>query len=156
MQIKLFTIPLTDDGTAQAELNRFLAGHKVLEVEQRFFQNEKGGCWSFCVRYIQNGIVTESPALKGKIDYKTVLNAAHFAVFSALRDIRKVLAAEDAVPAYAVFTDEELANIAKLSQISVADMLTVKGVGNKKVAKYGKQMVEMYQAKKPIGNESNP
>ncbi|MFN8348807.1 MAG: hypothetical protein U0X91_27660 [Spirosomataceae bacterium] len=30
MQIKLFTIPLTDDGTAQAELNRFLA-------EQRFF-----------------------------------------------------------------------------------------------------------------------
>jgi superfamily II DNA helicase RecQ len=147
MQIKLFNIPLTDDGTAQAELNRFLAGHKVLEVEQRFFQNEKGGCWSFCVRYIQNGIVTETPKFKGKIDYKTILSEVHFAVFSALRDIRKVLAAEDAVPAYAVFTDEELANIAQLNEISPSNMLKIKGIGEKKVEKYGRKMAEMYQDK---------
>ncbi|MFN8348804.1 MAG: HRDC domain-containing protein [Spirosomataceae bacterium] len=147
MQIKLFTIPLTDDGRAQAELNRFLAGHKVLEVEQRFYQNEKGGGWSFCVRYIQNGIVPETPALKGKIDYKTVLSEARFAVFSILRDIRKVLANEDAVPAYAVFTDEELANIAQLNEISPSNMLKIKGIGEKKVEKYGKKMAEMYQLK---------
>ena len=41
-----------DAGESMVELNRFLAGHKVLEVEQRFHQNEKGACWSFCVRYI--------------------------------------------------------------------------------------------------------
>jgi len=45
MQIKIINIPLTDAGALQAELNRFLAGHKVLEMEQKFFQNEKGGCW---------------------------------------------------------------------------------------------------------------
>jgi hypothetical protein len=52
MQIKIVNIPLSDDGSMQAELNKFLATNRVLEVEQRFFQNEKGGCWSFCVRYI--------------------------------------------------------------------------------------------------------
>lgn len=119
----------------------------MLEVEQRFFQNEKGGCWSFCVRYIQNGIVTETPALKGKIDYKTVLNDADFAVFSTLREIRKTIATDDAVPAYAVFTDEELANIAKLTEISPQNMLKIKGIGEKKVEKYGKKMTEMYQIK---------
>lgn len=135
MQIKLFNIPLADDGTAQAELNKFLAGHKVLEVEQRFFQNEKGGCWSFCVRYIQNGLVSEAPQFKGKIDYKSVLNESEFSIFSALREIRKQLATNDAVPAYAVFTDEELANITKLPTLDVPNMLKIKGIGEKKVEK---------------------
>lgn len=147
MQIKLFNVPLTDDGTAQAELNKFLAGHKVLEVEQRFFQNEKGGCWSFCVRFIQNGLVNEPTTFKGKVDYKTVLTESEFVVFSSLREIRKLLATNDAVPAYAVFTDEELSNITKLPTISIANMLTIKGIGEKKVEKYGKQMLEMYEAK---------
>lgn len=148
MQIKLFNIALSDDGTLQAELNKFLAGHKVLEVEQRFFQNEKGGCWSFCVRYIQNGIVPEAnPAFKAKIDYRAVLSETDFGVFSVLRAIRKTLAANDAVPAYAVFTDEELASITKLTELTTTNMLTIKGIGQKKVEKYGKQMIEMYQQK---------
>jgi hypothetical protein len=42
MQIKIFNVPLTDNGVLQDELNRFLAANRVLEVEQHFFQNEKG------------------------------------------------------------------------------------------------------------------
>ena len=147
MQIKLFNVPLTDDGKAQTELNKFLAGHKVLEVEQRFFQNEKGGCWSFCVRYIQNGLVSEAPMFKGKVDYKTILSEDEFWIFSSLREIRKQLATNDAVPAYAVFTDEELANITKLPTLDIVNMLKIKGIGERKVEKYGKAMLEMYQAK---------
>jgi hypothetical protein len=33
MQFQLFTVPITDDGSALEELNRFLRGHKILEVE---------------------------------------------------------------------------------------------------------------------------
>jgi hypothetical protein len=33
MQFKIFTIPVADDGSATEEMNRFLRGHKVLEVE---------------------------------------------------------------------------------------------------------------------------
>jgi len=144
MQIKIFNVPLTDNGESIAEMNRFLSGHKVLEVEQRFFQNEKGGCWSFCVRYLPS-VSNFQNAIKEKIDYKQVLSEAEFAVFSKLREIRKQIATNDAVPAYAVFTDEELAGITKLPVIEENKLMTVKGIGEKKVAKYGKQFIEMFE-----------
>ncbi|MDR0940881.1 MAG: HRDC domain-containing protein [Bacteroidales bacterium] len=151
MQIKIINIPLTDDGTMQAELNRSLASLRVLEVEQRFFQNEKGGCWSFCIRYITGGNATHGDTFssnsKEKVDYKQVLSEKEFAVFSALREIRKQIAANDGMPAYAVFTDEELAGIARLPKIEAAKLIAVKGIGDKKVQKYGKQLAEMYAQK---------
>ncbi len=55
MQIRIFSIPITDNGEMQAEMNRFLAASRVLEIEQRFYQNEKGAYWSFCVRYLNGG-----------------------------------------------------------------------------------------------------
>ncbi len=148
MQIQIFNIPLTDSGEGLSDMNRFLTGHKVLEVEQRFFQNEKGGCWSFCVRYLPAVNVSQT-ASKEKVDYKLVLSEADFALFSRLREIRKQIAIADAVPAYAVFTDEELAGIAKLpikdveTEHALSLMMTVKGIGEKKLEKYGKQMVVM-------------
>ncbi len=39
----------------KANMNRFLAASRVLEIEQRFYQNEKGAYWSFCVRYLNGG-----------------------------------------------------------------------------------------------------
>ena len=148
MQIKIFNVPLSDNGENLAEMNGFFAGHKVLEVEQRFFQNDKGACWSFCVRYLP-AVTNFQSAVKEKIDYKQVLSEAEFAIFSKLREIRKQIATHDAVPAYAVFTDEELAGITKLPIIEDSKLLTVKGIGEKKVAKYGKQFVEMLEISKP-------
>lgn len=52
MQIRIFSIPITDNGEMQAEMNRFLSASKVLEIEQRFYQNDKSAFWSFCVRYL--------------------------------------------------------------------------------------------------------
>jgi superfamily II DNA helicase RecQ len=129
----------------QAELNRVLATNRVLEVEQRFFQNEKGGCWSFCIRYIQNMAPTEQFASsKEKVDYKKILGEQEFKVFSVLRDIRKKIAAQDAIPAYAVFTDEELAGIARLPELETGKLISIKGIGDKKVEKYGKWIIDMY------------
>jgi len=145
MQIRIFNIPLTDNGESLAELNRFMAGQKVLEVEQRFFQNEKGACWSFCVRYLSSNTGSFLPqSNKHKVDYKEVLNENEFAVFSKLRECRKAIAASDAVPAYAVFTDEELAGIARLPVIEVGKLISVKGIGDKKAEKYGKPLLDMF------------
>ncbi|WP_291529433.1 HRDC domain-containing protein [Bacteroides sp. UBA939] len=148
MQIRIFNIPLTDTGENLAEMNRFLAGCKVLEVEQRFFQNEKGGGWSFCIRYIDSGtnntIGQGSGGSKGKVDYKNVLSESEFAVFSRLREIRKALAHEDGIPAYAVFIDEELAGMARLPKLTESAVAAIPGIGEKKMAKYGKTMIEQY------------
>ncbi|GBU22764.1 hypothetical protein R80B4_02676 [Fibrobacteres bacterium R8-0-B4] len=36
-------------------MHAFPSAHRVLEIEQKFFQNDNGGYWSFCVRYIDGG-----------------------------------------------------------------------------------------------------
>lgn len=147
MQLKLFTIPAFDNGEQLQALNAFMANHKVLEVEQKFFQNDKGAYWCFCVRYIE-GVPAHQAAqsFKPKTDYKEVLSEPQFAVFSLLRQCRKQLAAEDAVPAYAVFTDEELAEMVKLPELNASKLIGIKGIGDKKVAKYGVKLLEMFSA----------
>lgn len=146
MQIRIFNIPLTDTGEALSEMNRFMTGRKVLEVEQRFFQNEKGGGWSFCVRYLPDMSQSGASGGKVKVDYKQVLTEAQFAVFSRLREIRKALAGEDGVPAYAVFTDEELAGISRLEELTEKSLATLPGIGEKKISRYGKPMLDRYHA----------
>ena len=80
---------------------------------------------------------------KEKIDYKNVLEAHVFEVFSKLRVLRKQIAENDAVPAFAVFTHAELASIAKLESITPKTLLTINGIGDKRVDKYGKLLCEM-------------
>ena len=148
MQIRIFNVPVTDNGESLAELNRFLAGQKVLEVEQRFFQNEKGACWSFCVRYLSgNAGGFLSQTTKQKVDYKKSLTENEFVIFSKLRECRKIIATSEAVPAYAVFTDEELAGIACLPLLEAGKLIAVNGIGDKKVEKYGHQLIELFKSR---------
>jgi superfamily II DNA helicase RecQ len=145
MQIQLFTIPVTDTGQIQAEMNKFLRSHKVLEVQQHLVESGTGAYWCFCVRYLVNAYSGYDPAEgKVKIDYKTTLSEEVFKIFSRLREIRKVLATEDTVPAYLVFTDEELAGIAKLENINIQSLQTIKGIGEKKVEKYGSRLIQLF------------
>lgn len=154
MQIRIFNIPINDAGEMQAELNRFLSASRVLEIEQHFYQNEKGACWSFCVRFLNGNNTTFQPATaKQKTDYKEVLTENEFAIFSKLRVCRKTLAANDAVPAYAVFTDEELAGIACLPVMEADKLISVKGIGDKKVEKYGKPLLDLFKSLVPANEK---
>lgn len=144
MQIKLFTIPVTDNGIFQEEMNRFLRGNKILEVESRFVSNENGASWCFCVKYLQSATAFQKTEHQKK-DYKSELSEEVFKVFSKLREVRKKIAAEDAVPAYAVCTDQELAEIAALSKINENTLKSVRGFGEKKFEKYGQHFILWYQ-----------
>jgi len=137
MQIKLFTIPVSDSGKTLEEMNRFLRGNKILEVQSELVSNKNGAFWCFCIRYIENTYSDSTPG-KTKIDYKNTLDETTFKKFSTLREIRKTVATEQGVPAYAVFTDEELSELAKLDSISPQTMLSIKGIGEKKTEKYAK------------------
>jgi hypothetical protein len=49
MQLKLFTIPIGDSGGALQDMNAFLRGNKILEVENHFVGNDNGAYWSALV-----------------------------------------------------------------------------------------------------------
>ena len=84
------------------------------------------------------------PVDRVKVDYKNQLDEATFKVFSKLREIRKKLAAEEAIPAYSICTDQELAVMAGLKQLTKDGLLTVKGFCEKKMEEYGLRILEMY------------
>ena len=145
MQIRIFTISVFDTGAGIAELNRYLAGQRVLEVEQKMIQTETGAFWTFCIRsVVETSVFSGNRAVKEKVDYKQVLNETEFAIFSDLRTCRKKIAQDDSVPAYAVFTDEELCGIVRLENISTEQLKKVPGIGEKKIEKYGELLLNCY------------
>ena len=148
MQIKLFTIPLFDNEAELNEMNGFLRAQKVLTIDKQFVSVGENAYWSFCITYLQlskQSTMAQNAQRQNKIDYKEVLDVATFAVFSTLRTIRKQIAENEAIPAYAVFTDSELAEIAKLENIDMAHLQSIQGIGQKKAEKYGQILCEQYR-----------
>ena len=97
MQLKLFVLPIKNLGGAEAEMNGFLLGHRVLEVKKEFVADGENSFWTFCVEYL-NGAATGALVPGGKlpkVDYKDLLNPAEFEVFSRLREWRKGVAEKE-------------------------------------------------------------
>ena len=136
MQIKIFSIPTMGGEALNEEMNSFLRSKKVLQVEGQLAQESGGAYWSFYVKYVDSLAVAERE--KPKVDYRTVLDEATFARFSKLREIRKGLSGTENVPAYTIFSDEELAELAKMEVVTESSMRMVKGIGDKKMEKYAR------------------
>jgi ATP-dependent DNA helicase RecQ len=71
------------------------------------------------------------------------LPAATASVFEALRAWRAATAKEQGVPAYVIFHDASLRQIATQAPASLAALASVNGVGESKLAKYGEQILEV-------------
>jgi hypothetical protein len=52
MQLKLFVVPVKNLGGAEAEMNGFLRGHRVLAVKKEFVPDGENSFWTFCVEYL--------------------------------------------------------------------------------------------------------
>ena len=156
MQVALFSVA-SGDSRALEELNRFLRGHRVLTVDRHCHQ----GAWSFCVTWQPGAAETVTTReIAAKIDYKEVLDAPTFALFSRLREVRKALAEKETLPAYAVFTNEQLAEIARKRCASVAELAKIEGVGAARVEKFGAALLgavkEHAQQQNQAGGNSRP
>lgn len=146
MQIKIYTIPLFGNEDAVEEMNKFLRGNKVVDITKSLVQQGDVAYWSFCVTYLLGAPpkMQQPNERKEKTDYKQILGEAEFARFALLRTIRKQLAEADAVPAFAVFTDAELAEMAKLEELNAKRLLSINGIGDKRVEKYGEQLCRLF------------
>lgn len=63
-------------------------------------------------------------------------------LFQRLRELRLSIARENSLPPYMVFNDRTLRDMARLRPITDAQFLAVNGVGDSKLAKYGKRFME--------------
>ena len=143
MQIKIFTIPILGGEKITEEMNRFLNGKKILQTGHHLVNNTEGTFWCFCIKYLPDNSQESAP--RRKVDYREVLDSNSFQRFALMRETRKKLAKEEGVPAYAVFTDAELAELAKLETLTLASMKKIKGIGPGKLEKYGEHFTSQEQ-----------
>jgi superfamily II DNA helicase RecQ len=69
--------------------------------------------------------------------------AADDPLYAALREWRTLRARDDGVPAYVVFHDQTLAEIAEMKPPSAAALRRVKGVGPAKIDAYGDEVLAL-------------
>jgi len=76
-------------------------------------------------------------------DAAAELPAAAAGVFERLRAWRAGAAREQGVPAYVIFHDATLRQIAADSPASLADLARISGIGEAKLTRYGEQIIEL-------------
>jgi superfamily II DNA helicase RecQ len=141
MQIKIFSIPLMGGDAIEQDMNRFLRAHKILKVDSKLANKKRDAVWTFEIRYVEGTETLSDGGSATKKDYRLLLDEPTFAIFSALREIRKKIAEKEGVPPYAVFTNEELAEMAKLEKRDVASIQKINGIGVKKIEKYAQYFI---------------
>ncbi len=134
-------------------------------VVQGFLVLREDGVYSFLVLtdagralcrdegHVRLGVVEERPTINDRTERKTrsasakapsaksssasTLGTDDQALFERLRVVRKLLAAKAGVPPYVVFHDSTLQAIAAARPTSVAALIGLKGIGERKAARYG-------------------
>ena len=139
MQIKIFSIPIMGGEKLNEEMNLFLRSKKIVDIQSQLITLQQNAFWGFNIKYLDD-VVGFSSGEKGKVDYREVLDEASFKRFAKMRLERKAIAVAENVPAFTILTDEQMAGIAKIEDLTISKMKTVKGIGEKTIEKYGKQL----------------
>ena len=143
MQLRFFTIPLLDDGDAAEELNQFLTSHRITAIDRSFVQDGANSAWALCVSFEPAGNGRPQGGKRGKVDYKEVLNEQDFIVFARLRSLRKEIADREGVPAYALFTNEQLAAMVQRRVRTREALSEIPGIGEGRIDKYGEAFLRL-------------
>ncbi|MCL2443361.1 MAG: HRDC domain-containing protein [Treponema sp.] len=136
LQYASFLLPLHSASEEQEELNRFLRGHRVIQTKKELVTLEGVSHWALLVEFLDNQVKKTGELLKNKVDYKEILNAGDFLLYSKLREVRKKLAEDNGLPVYAVCTNEQLAEISKRKPKNLTECMQIEGIGQGKADKY--------------------
>ena len=88
------------------------------------------------------GTAGSKPASRTRKKSTDSLTAAGYELFERLRALRLVIAREEGVPPYIIFNDKTLIDMCEKLPVDVDTMLSVSGVGQNKLMKYGSRFTE--------------
>lgn len=127
----------------EAELNQFLAQHQISSVDKEFVAHGENSFWTVSVEYIDYTEQISSPNYRNRVDYKEILSEDDFTLFAKLRELRKEISQAEGVPAYAIFSNKQLAEIVTEKANTKAALLKISGIGNAKIEKYADTLLEL-------------
>ena len=100
-----FIIPFSEPSSS-AELNNFLKSHRIINVEKRLIDGERGSGtgWVFLGEYTENEGGKSADTKSSKVDWRDVLNPSQFAVYDLLRKTRKEIGDKTKIPLYGILS----------------------------------------------------
>ena len=160
MQIKIFTIPFTPrlGGFDDEPLRAFLSDKQVHSIESWHFVHEGLPYWSVLTNYTvrealpTTGVARDKAAGKAGESWRKQLTERDWPVFNALREWRSARAQIEGIPAYLVFTNEQLTRFVLERVGSLSALVRIAGVGPSRVEKYGKDVLRILDERRE-GNE---
>ncbi len=147
MKIRVFTLRFdpAQGGFDDGELRAFMDGHDVIDVEREFFKHQRTPWMMLMVRYEPAQVPREKswrpPAASGEADEAAGLDPVQRGRYESLRSWRNARARSEGIPTYGILHNNQLAELAKLEPQTLADLAKVKGIGERKRAKYGDDLV---------------
>jgi len=146
MPIEFFSIPATTPADAEDELSRFLRGHRVAAIERHFAVVGGAPMWCLAVECLDSAPPSSSGEAgfrKNRVDYKELLPPEDFARFSERRELRKQIAEAEGLPAYAIFTNEQLAAMAQTCPKTGSELQAIEEVGEAKTKRFGERVLPL-------------
>jgi len=142
MQVAIFYIS-ENDVEAMEQCNKFLSAHRIVSIQEQFVPGTPSK-WTILIKHTSEH--DARAPIQDRKDYREILSESDFARFARFRSIRKTMSEELLLPAYVIFTNEELAQMARLGEVNLNTLKEVHGIGQKKVDKFGKRFMELYSA----------
>lgn len=124
-------LPIVEFGTRAAETVASDFHYEIKRVERKVKP-------AAAPRPVADGETAASAAALGS----TVPDDENEAMFQKLRSLRLSIARENGLPPYMVFNDRTLRDMARLKPVTDAQFLAVNGVGESKLAKYGRRFMD--------------
>lgn len=151
MKIKHFKIRLNEESVKHDEnkLNNFLTTVNVIKIANHVLTSEQGNYWSIIVFYddvlpIEPDDISRSE--KHPAFNPSTLNPEELNRYEALRIWRADTAAKNNFPNYIVASNAQLGEIAKLNPSEKEALNKIKGLGERKVNKYGDEIIAVLNA----------
>ena len=132
-----FFISPFSEPSASAELNNFLKSHRIINVEKRLIDGERGTGWVFLVEYTDVEGGKFAYTMSSKVDWRDVLNPSQFAVYDFFRKKRKEIGDKTKIPLYGIFSNEQLAFMAQNPLKNKDEFIKIKGINESKFKQWG-------------------
>jgi len=143
-QYASFYISPFSEKSVTDELNSFLRSHRIINVEKKLIDGERGTGWVFLIEYGNTGNKDSPAPSSQRIDYRETLTPVEYALYDKLRAVRKELSEKAGIPVYAVFTNDQLAGMVKKPPASPKDLLAIPGIGESRVKQYGAAFLNIF------------
>ena len=160
MKLKVITLQL-DPATGKfddRELQEFLEHREALDVSEHFFVHERIPTWVMLVSYRE----IEGPAWKARSketrpDPAAELAAEDRPLYEALRQWRNDRARREGRPAYVLFTNRQMADIARGRPGTLPELEAIPGIGEGRSREWGEEVLAMVRSQPPrVDGSSQP